>query len=109
MVGESAERTVWLNREHAGGFKWPYKAFPNPPEVIVSDATGSQATELDCALTPIADEIPKGFEVHIAIGVHFRMVELIGPEGEAINFASNHISIGQEIRDAIEHARNGAY
>lgn len=109
MVGESEDRTAWLNEVHAAGFKWPYKPFPNPREVVVSDAIGSHATELDCALDPIADEIPEGFEIRIAIGLHSGTVELIGPEGEAIDFASNHESFGQEIRDAIEHARNGAY
>lgn len=104
LVGESEERTAWLNERHSEGFKWPYKPFPIPPDVSVYDAIGSHANNLDCALDPLANQIPEGFELRITIGFHSATVELFDPDGEEIEFASNRESIGNEIRDAIAYA-----
>lgn len=59
---------------------------------------------IDDAIQSACRDLPENYEIVIRLALGSSDVTLIDPDGNSIEYPSNHESLGEKISDALEHA-----
>jgi hypothetical protein len=62
-------------------------------------------THFDRVINVLARDLPQGYDVSISVERHGGAVLLEGPDGENIDYPSNHETVMESVEDALAHAR----